>query len=339
MERRPQSVLAALVRLVSVALRSPVIVQGSILVRLGLAKRSFEKGPVLVCTASLGERTRLETYVSGLFWEKHLRRFFNFALAAVLATAVFYVDAAFAQQEGALTSDLDLGEQDIYQASLRALTVLMVVAILIENALALIFNWKVFRAYFSERGLKTIIGFAVSFVVVSNFQVDIVASLLDAYSTSEKRVPSNLATQILTAMIVAGGSAGVHNVMRALGYRSEVDTKEFEPPKDKAWIAVRVNRKSGKGSMQVAVTEDKSAPASLPAMAGTVMASRPSIMSLLVRNTNRFPQNGGYSVVPGKAYQISLLGLDENGDKIAIPIGGGPVKLAPGAIVDFDVKL
>ncbi len=241
-------------------------------------------------------------------------------------------------QEGALGTDVALDEPDIYQASLRALTVLFVVAILIENALALVFNWKVYRAFFSERGLKPIASFVVSLIVVQQFGLDIVASLLDAYGEASSATSSNLATEILTAMIVAGGSSGVNTVMRSLGYRSNQSAEVAKPPKDKAWIAVRVDKGLGKGAMQISVTEDNSVSGDLPAIAGTVMKSRPTLTSLLTRNTNRFPANGGYEVVPNKTYRISLIG-EEDGEQVVIPVGGGPVKLAPRAIVDFDVTV
>lgn len=257
-------------------------------------------------------------------------------LVLALLPALVLALPGMAQQLGA--ADINLNDDDIYAASLKALTVLLVVAILIENALALIFNWRVFRAYFSVSGLKAVISFVVSLIVVIQFKLDIMSSLLAAYGDAPVVEGSNnIGTEILTALIVAGGSAGVHNLMRAMGYRGEADAEERLPPKDRAWVAVRVRRKAGVGALQVTVTEDPSAPATLPAMAGTVMAARPNLLSLLMRSNDRFPQNGGYEVVPGKAYRLSVIGRDRDGARVVVPVSEEPVKLAPRAIVDFDV--
>ncbi|MEO1000378.1 MAG: hypothetical protein AAFW69_07210 [Pseudomonadota bacterium] len=126
--------------------------------------------------------------------------------------------------------------------------------------------------------------------------------------------------------------------MRALGYRGpSSDDAPPRPPRDKAWIAVRVRRREGAGALQISVTEDPRAPATLPAMAGTVMASRPGLGTLLLRNNNRFPQNGGYEVAPGTAYRVAVIGRDAEGERKIVPVSEEAVKLAPGAMIDFDV--
>lgn len=237
---------------------------------------------------------------------------------------------------------------EVYQASLKAIFILLVLSVLIENALAVIFNWRVFRTYFSVRGIKTIISFAVSFLIIRTFEIDVVSSLLGVYSPGDVAgdavpgpYPSTLGTQILTALIVAGGSSGVNRLMAAFGYRNEGGEQEERPtpPKDKAWISVRVRQKLADSPVQVHVTEDPGAPADLPAIAGTCLGGRPSLLSLLMRNNDRFPQNGGYSVTPDRAYRISVSATDREGKKITKDISEDPVKLAGGAIVDFEVVL
>src|SRR5262245_36833597 len=54
-------------------------------------------------------------------------------------------------------NELALGSDAIYKSSLAALTMLFVVAVLVESALNPIFNWRVFLTYFSSTGVKTII--------------------------------------------------------------------------------------------------------------------------------------------------------------------------------------
>ena len=76
-------------------------------------------------------------------------------------------------------------DTEAFSRSLTALTMLLVVALLIENALAIIFGWRVFLAYFSLRGVRTIIAIAVSWLVVVTFKFDILGALIHEY-TGEK---------------------------------------------------------------------------------------------------------------------------------------------------------
>jgi hypothetical protein len=136
----------------------------------------------------------------------------------MLANAVLLLVAA-AAVAAAPDNPLTLGDQAIYEKSLAALTMLFVIAILLENAFAIIFNWRVFLAYFSSRGVKTIVMIVGSLIVVNVFDVDIVASLISAYKAAAE--PSGPVSKFITALILAGGSTGVYNRMYALGYRSE----------------------------------------------------------------------------------------------------------------------
>ncbi|MEM8542261.1 MAG: hypothetical protein AAGF25_15010 [Pseudomonadota bacterium] len=239
--------------------------------------------------------------------------------------------------QGLSAADIDLNDDDIYQASAKALSVLLVVAILIENALALIFNWRIFRAYFNLDALKTIISFVVSLVVVKQFELDVFGSLLLVYGDAGLRETSELTTEVLSAMIIAGGSAGVNNVMRALGYRRPVSIDDDLPPADRAWVAINVKRGSGSDSLQIAITPQCGDASNQPAIAGTVFANRPKLMSLLTTNNNRFPRNGGYEVEPGKSYRIAVIGTDKQGKRKAVNVSEDPMRFAPRAIVDLDV--
>ena len=111
----------------------------------------------------------------------------------------------------------NLPGDNVYDASLKAITILLVVAVLLESALAVIFNWRVFRAYFSVAGLKTLISFVVSLFIVQGFGLDIMSRLLSVYEQGDFQ--SNLGTQLLTALIIAGGSSGVNKLLVAFGYR------------------------------------------------------------------------------------------------------------------------
>jgi hypothetical protein len=144
---------------------------------------------------------------------------------------------------------LTLDNDQIYRKSLAALTMLFVIAVLLENALSVIFNWRVFLAYFSVRGAKTIIMIVISLLIVNAFGLDVMASLIAAYK-SPSNAPVNPASisgpvsLFVTALILAGGSSGVNKIMTALGFRNDHREEDVtpRPPINKACVAVRVNR-------------------------------------------------------------------------------------------------
>ena len=110
------------------------------------------------------------------------------------------------------------------------------------------------------------------------------------------------------------------------------------PPRNAAWVAVKVKRDKAVGPVHVELTQaDGADPAH--AIAGTAHSGRPELPSLLFRNRNRFPQNGGYEVEPGKTYGITVSGTDSDGAVLRKDVVPAPVRFARGAIVDFEVTI
>ena len=230
----------------------------------------------------------------------------------------------------------------VYQKAATALTMMFGLAVLLESAFALIFSWRVFLTYFSVSGVKTIIMFIVSWLVVAQFHMDILNSLVGAFNDEHRK--SEALSKVITAMILAGGSTAVNNVMLALGLRSlkKDDLTPPKPPPDKAWVAVVVHRQNAVGDISVKL-QDLGPASAIPnapaAIAGTV-GKLPSLKELLFRNANRFPQNGGHTVVPGNAYKIAVEGRDNQGKAVtAVPPFDDVYVFAPGAIVNFEVTL
>ena len=247
---------------------------------------------------------------------------------------------------------LGLGDV-VYSTSLSVLTMLFVVALLLESAFSTIFNWRVFLTYFSTRGVKTIIMIVISFIVVYTFNFDAIATLIAAFKLPEQ-LPAGITKDValaklvtdeagpvskfITSLILAGGSAGIYNLMVALGFRSpreaEVDPK---PPMGQAWVAMRVKRVNATGPVNMVIAEQAQMPTGVLQVAGSIRFARPSLKELLLRNVDRFPQNGGYVVAPNKAYVIKVEGHDGRGT--AISVLGGTYAFAERAIVDFEVEL
>ena len=245
--------------------------------------------------------------------------------------------AAVSQEGGVGTAKVAEEGTDIYTESIAALTKLFVLAVLVESALTLLFNWRVFLTFFNRKGWKTIIAFAVSLIVVKTFDIDIVERLMNVYGSGPPQEGSVM-TEILTAMILAGGSSAVNNIFIALGFRSRKQETAPQPPSNEAWIAIHVTAdKASSKEKLVRVYQDSSAThAKHEAIAGSITRKN-RLRDLFFPNPNRFPKSGGYTVEAGEIYRISVTGTDEQGNPVVAM--DETYSFAPKAIVDFDVTL
>lgn len=220
---------------------------------------------------------------------------------------------------------------DIYTKSSKALFILFVLAILVENGLALLFRWRPFLDYFDTRSVNPLVALGLSLLLVMYFNLDITTGLLNIYAGTN--VGANGPGILLTAMIIAGGSAGVNRIFRALGFRPvSADSEPLaRPPLDKAWIAVRL----GIASKAVGTIAVLIGPQGTPTAAGTINAGSGRMSRLLayfIRDRHRFPPSGGYVVAPGGPYEVRLEGKDAAGNPLSA--GWGPYAIAQGAIID-----
>ena len=229
----------------------------------------------------------------------------------------------------------------VFQPAINAQVKLFVVALLLESGLAVIFNWRVYLALVDGRGWKTLIMIAASWLLVKVVPITWVADLLDSYGGTIK--PDELIAQILTTLILAGGSSGINNLLVALGYRSapSAETVQPKPAPDMAWIAVKVKRAKAVGRIEVRLQKVANPPPNpLPfPIVGIVGGGSwlEELSGLFFRNRMRFPRSGGYDVEPGAGYDLQII-ANGAGGRIASPIDGTYV-FARGAIVDMSVTL
>jgi hypothetical protein len=232
-----------------------------------------------------------------------------------------------------------LSTGDTYAPSFKALFELFIVAVLLESGLALVFNWKPFLTVFDPKAVNAIVSFAFATVFVMIFNFDIVGSLLGLYAGLKPNT-TDWAGRILTAMIVAGGSAGVNRLFQSLGFRapsSATQPVSQKPPSTVAWIAVTPLRKFARGPITVLIGPKDADP--LPAV-GIVTVAKPNsaFLAFLLRNPGRFPPSGGHALKPGE-YKVSLAA--KNGQNIPIspqPIWG-PYMLEAGAVIDLELEI
>ena len=83
----------------------------------------------------------------------------------------------------------------------EGLITLIILSMLIERALSIVFEHRLFIKKFDKKGLKEIIAFIVSFAVCWIWQFDIISMVLVADTTSH-------VGEFITAAVIAGGSKG-----------------------------------------------------------------------------------------------------------------------------------
>lgn len=184
---------------------------------------------------------------------------------------------------------------------------------------------------------------AVSALVVWTFNIDVVFVMMKAYGVAPADVGYTPLSRWLTALILAGGSAGVYRILVALGYR-EVKAPEQvrpRPPKNKAWISVRTTRKIAVGPIHVRITELGAAMDGSPSTLAGIISTEGfwrTLWSIFFLDRSRFPPAGGYEVVPDKEYRLEVTAKNAAGVEISADING-VYAFADGAIIDFKATL
>ena len=222
-------------------------------------------------------------------------------------------------------------DREVVEGSFQILFELFVVALLIETALAVIFNWRPFLELFDGRGVKTPIAILFSYIVVEAFNLDLFTKLTNLYTGGSES--DQFSGRVLTALILAGGSAAVNNLFVALGFRAVRKAEEIapKPPLDEAWIAVRMRGPAPKDPVNVRIGK-----AGETKVVGTIAQGSPDWPALryFLRDPGRFPQSGGHAVKAPGEYMVELQRL---GDQAPFA-SWGPFPIAPGAIIDINLR-
>lgn len=232
-----------------------------------------------------------------------------------------------------------LQDSAFYATSFKALFALLILAVLIESGLALIFHWKPFLVYFDSKTVNALVAFAFSLLLVYLFKLDIITTLINIYSAPNLPQPANWAGRILTAMIIAGGSAGVNKLFQSLGFRpvSAMEQAQPKPAPTEAWVAVTLVRDRAEGPVNVLI-----GPTGEHAVAGIISgsgrkAAKESWWRYFLRAQGRFPPSGGHSIAPGGPYEVKLVGRNKDIDITSKT--WGPYPVAAGAIVDIELMV
>lgn len=110
-----------------------------------------------------------------------------------------------------------LNESAMAEEVARVLLVFLVLSLVFEVALTPIFNWRIFMQRFDGKGLKVPITVILAFVVFWSYDLDIIRDLLVSL---RYEADATVGGQVLTALLIAGGSDGIFRIFIKLGIRN-----------------------------------------------------------------------------------------------------------------------
>jgi len=269
------------------------------------------------------------------------------ARTATAVIASIFIPAVVVAEEN-VGNWLSSGNAELAARSLRALIVMFVLATLIESALAVVFNWRLFLQLFNGRGMKTLVMIGVSALAVYTFNITTIETLVSSYQYGPDSVPCLQADPgglafWLTALVLAGGSAGVYNLLVAFGYRQPLPagTVTPKPPKNKAWVSIKVSRSKAVGDIEIHVQNMKQVDANSPTALASIIHPAGllnTIWYVFFRDQTRFPMSGGHEVAIDREYKLAVTGKDSNNKELSA-LDGKTYTFADGAIIDFFVTL
>ena len=238
----------------------------------------------------------------------------------------------------------DFTSPELYGKSFAALFMLFIMAVLVENGLALLFHWRPFLVTLDPKSVNPLVSFGLSLVFVRLFHQDIVSGLLNIYSGSHDARSETWPGLILTAMIVAGGSGVVNRLFQAFGLRTPLSEQTLvqRPPLGKGWLSVVLPRSTAAvGRVDVLFGTSGPAAAGTPAVAaltvvGTIDASARDwgrLGALFARSQRRFPPSGGHPIAMGTVFSVQLRGKNRDGRQLAAT--WGPYTMSEGAVIDL----
>jgi hypothetical protein len=242
-------------------------------------------------------------------------------------------------------------DPNIPQAALgeafRILVAAFVLAVLLESAFELLFNWRLFQEYFVGKAWRTPIMFAISLLVVDQFDFDPLAQVFSAYQGGAPQDTDDWLTLNLSAMILAGGSVGVNRIMTSLGIRSPFPKIEQERARlsdQEAYLSVTVRAKDGANQFAVNMSESAADPGT-PQVLGIIGGNGEGrLRNLFFPTSLRIPRSGGMRVAVDTAYRITVTDLRTGAvfdiyGKPASVAAAPLLRFAPRAFVDIVIVL
>ncbi len=228
-------------------------------------------------------------------------------------------------------------DTDVLGTSALILLRLFVLAVVLESAMTVIFQWRPVAASLDPRAARPLATFIVAAVLVLTLDLDIVGALARSYAVhaGTAAAADSWVTVLLTALVLAGGSAGINTMLRSLGYRSiEPDPVHVRPPPTEAWIAVRWRGDAVANADRLDVLIRKEGDADW-SIIGTVATTGGKLLGWLFRDRRSFPPSGGFVVPLGVPTAVAI--ARAGGTPVAAGTWG-PRTFVAGALVDIVFK-
>ncbi len=134
-----------------------------------------------------------------------------------------------------------------YTQLLNTLTKVFIIAVLVEVALSIVFRWRIFLRYLNDKGWKVPISFFVSLIIVTTHKIDLPGEVVYAMDGLSGPIPPTGIGQIISALIIAGGSASVNSVFQRLGWRNPLEQNQIaqeERYRTGTLLRINVDRKN-----------------------------------------------------------------------------------------------
>lgn len=208
--------------------------------------------------------------------------------AFILLLAIGAAGPALAQDGGRDTFTIALSEDSLERIG-GTLLWLFVIAALVQTALTVIFSWRWYVLVFEGTGMKVVINLVIAAVIVFfgnlNAFDQIIEAVIQGSPDAENAPGFKLVGQILTALILAGGTESVHRLALILGLKApeQVQTRQDEiTGYGKVWVTRRRDTKAP--DMDVFVNDN---------FAGTITRDSPRFPAAWPWSAVGYPVNAG----------------------------------------------
>ena len=271
-----------------------------------------------------------------------------------IVTLITVIGLSAVLSDQAIANDLPQPPPSDWDRLSGVLLQLLAVVLVVESALAALFQWRVYRMAFNARAMKTPIMFFIGLLIVLSAgydPMDLILRTVMATAPTSGTMRS-IITSGLSALIIAGGSAGIFALLKRLGLRAPEDMAEQEAQSklgsDQAWLSIRatgapVGVPIQIGIQELATPDSAQTPyffdhAQQPPLAGTIDSRGfgERLSAAFTADAQRFPSYGGRKVAAGKDYRITATWQTE-GQVRSVGVFRG--QFASRAVIDLAVDV
>ena len=208
-------------------------------------------------------------------------------------------------------SATEVQDNTTYEHIIDALVKIFILAVLIEIALSVVFQWRLFLRHAEGKGLKVPISFIISLVIVIAHQIDLPGEVVSAFGDTPTK--GKVIGYLISALIIAGGSSSVNSIFESLGWRNPLSQKikaEQEQQKIQGRLLLQVTRPAGGTSENQLLMVN---------IDGKTVGTIPP-------GQNSFGDQNGHVVVPGR-HRIDVSWMDQGGNEqtaralVVVPVG------------------